>query len=61
MRIGTTLLVVITLFGCAEGPAPPAADWVLTNGQFYTVDETRPWAEAVVIKDGEFILSLIHI
>ena len=31
------------------------ADWVLTNGRIYTVDEERPWAEAVVIKDGEFV------
>ena len=45
------------LVACSqEQPAAmAAADWVLTNGQIYTVDETRPWAEAIVIKDGKFI------
>jgi len=33
----------------------PGADWVLTNGKIYTVDEERPWAEAIVIKDGKFV------
>jgi len=40
---------------CSQAPEPPAADWVLTNGQIYTVNETQPWAEAVAIKDGEFV------
>jgi predicted amidohydrolase YtcJ len=39
-----------------EQPAEiAAADWVLTNGQIYTVDESRPWAGAIVIADGVFI------
>lgn len=29
--------------------APPAADMVLLGGKVYTVDEARPWAEAVAI------------
>ncbi len=33
----------------------PAANWVLTNGRIYTVDEDKPWAEAAVIRDGEFV------
>ena len=28
---------------------------MLTNGQVYTLSETRPWAEAVAIKNGEFV------
>jgi predicted amidohydrolase YtcJ len=32
------------------------ADAVYTNGKIYTVDETRPWAEAVAIKDGKFVV-----
>ena len=40
-------------------PAPDeqqtAADWVLTNGRIYTVDDDRPWAEAVAIRDGKFV------
>lgn len=30
-------------------------DLILTNGKIYTVNEAAPWAEAVAIKDGEFI------
>ena len=26
------------------------ADWVLTNGKIYTVNEDNPWAEAVVVR-----------
>ncbi|WAG76676.1 amidohydrolase [Metapseudomonas furukawaii] len=32
-----------------------AADLVLTNGRIYTVDEAKPWAEAVAIRGGHFI------
>lgn len=38
-----------------QGPQSPSADWVLTGGKIYTVDQQQPWAEAVVIKDGRFI------
>ena len=31
-------------------------DTVYTNGKIYTVDETQPWAEAVAIKDGKFLI-----
>lgn len=31
------------------------ADRVLHNGQIYTVDSARPWAEAVAIRDGRFV------
>ena len=53
-------LIRLTIFAlaataCSQAPEPPAADWVLTNGQIYTVNKTRPWAEAVAIKDGEFV------
>jgi predicted amidohydrolase YtcJ len=32
------------------------ADTVYTNGRIYTVDESRPWADAVAIKDGKIIV-----
>ena len=38
-------------------PAGEVADSVFTNGRIYTVDETRPWAEAVAIKDGKLRLD----
>jgi len=33
-----------------------SADTVYTNGKIYTVDEKQPWAEAVAIKDGKFLV-----
>ena len=43
--------------GQAENETKTAevADVVYTNGKIYTVNEKQPWAEAVAIKDGEFI------
>lgn len=35
--------------------ALPAADLVLRNGRIYTVDDTRPWAEAVAVKNGRIM------
>jgi len=43
----------------AESPsAEPGivADMVYTNGRIYTVNETQPWANAVAIKDGKFMV-----
>jgi len=31
------------------------ADWVLTGGRIYTVDDQNPWAEAVAMRDGQFV------
>ena len=43
--------------GCAAGVTPEdAADTVYVNGRIYTVDPARPWAEAVAITDGRFVL-----
>lgn len=33
----------------------PTADWVLTGGKIFTVDDDRPWAEAIAIKNGRFL------
>ena len=33
-----------------------AADTVYTNGKIYTVDNDNPWAEAVAIRDGKFLV-----
>jgi predicted amidohydrolase YtcJ len=40
---------------CGREPVTQSTDWVLTNGRIYTVDEEQPWAEAVVIRDGDFV------
>ncbi len=56
IRIAVTAgwLVVI---GCSTEPAADeTADVVYTNGRIYTVNEAQPWAEAVAIKDGKFLV-----
>ncbi len=35
--------------------APPAADYVLTNGKVYTVNEEQPWAEAVAVQGRDIV------
>ena len=49
------LAVCVLLAACGQEPATQSTDWVLTNGRIYTVDESEPWAEAVVIRDGDFV------
>lgn len=63
--ITLSIFVMILLLGCSSDdqsiaeiknvPVVNAADIVYTNGKIYTVNERLPWAEAVAIKDGEFI------
>ena len=51
-------LVALTMIvaGCADRPAGEIADVVYANGRIYTVNEAQPWAEAVAIKDGRFLM-----
>lgn len=37
-----------------QRPRGDIADVVYSNGEIYTVDATRPWAEAFAVKDGVF-------
>ncbi len=55
MRPANVIFFFLPLLGCVDDTGAPIADWVLTNGQIYTVDVNQPWAEAVVIRDGAFI------
>ncbi|MXW50322.1 MAG: amidohydrolase [Gammaproteobacteria bacterium] len=51
MRTPLALLTVASLLpGCGQAPQP--ADLILSAGQVYTLDESRPWAEAVAIRGG---------
>ncbi len=69
-RFTLASLMSIALFACSpagDEAAPETAsqavsasptvlaDTVYINGKIYTVDESRPWVEAVAIKDGKFI------
>jgi len=49
------LVALLALVACAQQPAN-VADTVYTNGKIYTVNEAQPWAEAVAIKDGKFLV-----
>ena len=51
-------LAVTLITGCAapEGTPDEVANSVYTNGRIYTVNEAQPWAEAVAIKDGKFLV-----
>lgn len=48
------LAVCVLIAACGREPATQSGDWVLANGRIYTVDDDQPWAEAVVIRGGEF-------
>ncbi|MCZ6854663.1 MAG: amidohydrolase family protein, partial [Gammaproteobacteria bacterium] len=39
----------------SELQSQQTADWILTGGNFFTVDPRQPWAQAVAIKDGRFL------
>ncbi len=55
-RITAALLSVVALAACGDTPEQrDAADLVFTNARVYTVDDDRPWAEAVAVKGNEII------
>ena len=48
---------IMTLTSACTSQLPSeVADTVYTNGKIYTVNEAQPWAEAVAIKDGKFLV-----
>jgi len=67
-RFLTTLSILILVIGCSKQDETPkvqqtkttnmsqVADTIYTNGKIYTVNGAQPWAEAVAIKDGKFIV-----
>ncbi len=52
MKLYGAIGALALLTGCAVSEA---ADLVLTNGRVYTLDEARPWAEAVAIQDDRIL------
>ena len=53
--IGPALLALMACSQPTDHVAQTAADRVFLNGQVYTVDENRSWAEAIAIKDGRIV------
>jgi len=47
--------VLISVLSACSGPQSAGADRVFVNGAVYTADESRSWAEAVAIRDGEIV------
>ena len=48
---------IITLTPACTSQLPSeVADAVYTNGKIYTVNDAQPWAEAVAMKDGKFMV-----
>ena len=55
IRVVTLCASVLAVPACGPGAGRdpgPAADLVLVNGAFYTVDAARRWVEAVAVRDG---------
>ena len=51
-----TLLGVVTLCACGDGKnLQDGADIVFSNARVYTVDDSKPWAEAVAVKGSEIV------
>lgn len=48
-------LLTIAVAACSRSTSEPSADTVLLNGEIYTVDAERSWAEAVAIRNGRII------
>jgi predicted amidohydrolase YtcJ len=52
----SALLAVLLLFPFAAAPAAqPAADLLLIGGRVWTADPSRPWAEAVAVREGRVV------
>ena len=57
MRTPVHTISHLLLLAVASSPAyAEIADTVYTNGKIYTVNDAQPWAEAVAIKDGKFVV-----
>jgi predicted amidohydrolase YtcJ len=49
--------LALTVLGTGAGRAQDAADTILLNGRIYTLEESRPWAEALAL-EGDRILAV---
>lgn len=46
---------IASVGAAATDDAATVADTIYHNARFYTVDDTRPWAEAVAIRNGRYV------
>ena len=52
----SALLAILLLTPVVAPASEPAADLLLTGGRVWTADSSRPWAEAVAVRDGRIVL-----
>ena len=57
LRQAVGLLFASTLVSLAQGQIKPSADLIVTNAKIWTVDKTRPHAEALAVL-GERIVAV---
>ena len=61
MRVWVSLALVVACASCGDAglppgePLPPPIDFVLTGAKIFTADEGRPWAEALIVRDGRIV------
>jgi len=55
MRVGLYPILLVTLVVLAACSRAEMADKVLLNGKIWTVDPSRPWAQAVAVRDGKIL------
>ena len=53
--IGTLVILVACCVSCGDSRRLERADLILTGAKIFTSNKQQPWAEAVAIKDGQFI------
>ncbi len=57
LRLCLLFVLCALVFGCSQNKSTEKADLILTHGRIYTVDDQRPWAEAVAIR-GQRIIAV---
>src|SRR5262245_47526954 len=53
--IGIIMVTVTTARVSAPSPGPRHADWILTNGNIWTVNSRQPKAQAVAVAGGRIL------
>jgi len=56
-HLGTIVILIgiVLISACSPTETPEIADMVVHNGNIYTMDETQPVANAVVVKNGDIL------
>ena len=48
-------VLLVVLSACSPDFVPERADMIITGASIYTSDEGQPWADALAIKDGQYV------